>query len=137
MPDGDLVHEIKYWIQVSPFQFIFKHVKGHQDDIKSYQSLSPLAKLNVKMDKMAKSALDDITQNTEIPPFLIHSGISLRSQYGRITSNFQEEILQQYIGINAENQFMKTFRITYHQMKIIDWKNFKRFTKSNKIGSIL
>ena len=42
-PDIDVILEIKHSIKKSPFAIILKHVKGHQDKLKPFTSLSPLA----------------------------------------------------------------------------------------------
>ena len=133
IPDADIILEMKYWIKIVPLHIHFKHIRGHQDRNQSYSSLSPLAQLNIHMDKLAKSALLNLPPTpTGVSPFFLHSGVSITSPYGRITSHFKDYILQQYIGSNAEKQFMKTFHLSEADLKLIDWENFKKYMSRKK-----
>jgi hypothetical protein len=53
-PNHDILHALcTLWAQ-SPISWKFKHVRGHQDDRSSIESLDRWAKLNVEMDTKAK-----------------------------------------------------------------------------------
>ena len=135
LPNGDLIREIQYWTKVSSFHLRFQHVRGHQDNLLAFTNLSPLAKLNVKMDALAKQYFDEPINapiRSNHTPFLQRDTVSYCSQYDRITANFQELLLQQYHGSNAEQQFKKTFSLNNSTLLLIDWNSFYSFIRSKK-----
>ena len=54
-PHFDLIMAIRSSLQLSPFTWLFKHVKGHQDQHTHYNQLDRFAQLNVDMDTLAKT----------------------------------------------------------------------------------
>ena len=52
-PDWDVVESIVRTVESMEIDPVYKHVKGHQDETKSYDSLSFLSQLNVDADKYA------------------------------------------------------------------------------------
>jgi hypothetical protein len=55
----DIVSRIKYELKDSEINFVFRHISGHQDKIKSFDELDIWEQTNVKVDKFAKEALSD------------------------------------------------------------------------------
>ena len=135
IPDGDIIRELQYWVKISVFRLKFQHVRGHQDNNLPFHELSPLAKLNVCMDKLAKSyftsPINSPPQSNKTPVF-IQDKLSIKSMYDVITSRFATNIVQQHIGTNAEIQFQKTFCITHQDLLEIDWTSFKYFMRSKR-----
>ena len=54
-PHYDIITACRSELLKSPFQWRFRHVKGHQDNYRSYDLLDPFSRLNVDMDLLAKS----------------------------------------------------------------------------------
>ena len=132
-PDIDIIYEIKHTIKHSPFLIILKHVKGHQDRIKLYSELSPLSKINVKMDTHAKKYFTD--PENPIPyqqmcPFLPSGILSIRDPFHRITTKFHENIPKYAIGLDAENHLAKSMKIQPKYLSFIDWESLRRFLQS-------
>ena len=132
-PDIDLIYEIKHSMKHSQFHILLKHVKGHQDRVKLYSDLSPLSKINVKMDSFAKQLFNQ-PQNPvkyqQMCPFLPSGVVSLRDPFHRITTNFNENIPKYAIGTEAEKHLAKSMQIENKFLPFIDWDSLKRFMNS-------
>ena len=133
--ESEIIFEIQYWVKVLPFSLKFIHVRGHQDKKTDVAYLSPLAKLNIKMDEHAKKYFST-PENTPrwklITPFLIHSNISFRSKYTRISNNYNSNVLQLYTGSRAEVQLKKKLRLPDETMERVDWNNIRMFFRNKK-----
>lgn len=133
--EGEIILEIQYWVKVLPFSLQFVHVRGHQDKKDEFSTLSPLAQMNIQMDTHAKKYFTTPTNSPtwqQISPFLLHSTISFRSRYTRITNNFYSNVLQQYTGSRAEDQMQQKLNLTDKTMQLIDWENLKYFFRTKK-----
>jgi hypothetical protein len=69
-PHHDMISGIRYLISVSPLQWTFHHVRGHQDDYAAYSQLDRWARLNIDMDALAKLYWTTLTDQIDPPiPF--------------------------------------------------------------------
>ena len=71
--DMDIILHIQFLLKSTPFNIRFHHVCGHQDKHKAYSSLSTLAKLNVKMDELAKQYFSNPSNNS--PTYSLHENV--------------------------------------------------------------
>ena len=53
----DMVSTLHQLIKDSPLTWTFRHIKGHQDDMKDIHELTEWEQMNVKVDARAKSLL--------------------------------------------------------------------------------
>ena len=68
MKHGDLIRAIRcIRDELHPIQITFKHVLGHQDDTLDYYQLDRLSQLNVDVDELAQSFLDELILTTPKP----------------------------------------------------------------------
>ena len=74
----DLFQAIWSMVVQSPLTWTSEHVKGHQDSKKRHQPLTPLERLNVKMDRLAKSTWLHSFRQASVPPDIAH--ISIRGE---------------------------------------------------------
>ena len=101
-PHLDLIHSIRTMIKLSPLQWKFRHVKGHQDDF-----VGPLDRwenLNVEMDQLAKDywstengkILED--QSIRYEPWSIWStkGKFITPMRGKIYNCIHQPLLDKY-----------------------------------------
>ena len=58
--DIDVTIEFITAIRKTKLSFIVEHVKGHQDDGKTFDELDPIAKINVNMDDTAGDFIDNL-----------------------------------------------------------------------------
>ena len=60
-PSFDYLQVIQAWIKLSPLQFNFQYVKGHQTDLVRYDQLDWWGQRNEDVDQAAKKFLHDCT----------------------------------------------------------------------------
>jgi hypothetical protein len=73
MPHTDIIRVIQCLTALLPVQAAFVHVRGHQDRMTSFNSLSRLSQLNVEMDQQAKLKLRSLLA-ARAPP-LVKAGL--------------------------------------------------------------
>eukprot|EP00957_Ditylum_brightwellii_P114217 8708032-Ditylum_brightwellii.AAC.1 len=54
-PDWDIIAQIFDTLELMDIKAEFKHMKGHQDDVKNYKELELPAQLNIDVDFLAVS----------------------------------------------------------------------------------
>jgi hypothetical protein len=105
--DWDIVNEIRWNLQQQRLQSCtLKHVRGHQDRNKDYNSLSLEAQLNVEADRLARQYQDQHMDKPETTVYLLpHASAQLHLRDGTCTSHIPralrnaatEPALRQYI----------------------------------------
>ncbi len=70
-PDHDLLFAIQHKMRQSKVRWYHMHVRGNQDDKKSEQELNRLELLNIEMDKLAESTLQNMMDS---PPMFNMEG---------------------------------------------------------------
>ena len=139
--DYDLVHDLRLYIANSPLTWHWQHILGYQDQTISFGALSPLAKLNVQMDFLAKRYWS-IRHPTFTPfhvdsPFAcwtLWSGDSRYSRWSRddLYNDIMSPALQAHwrhrrnipdtisLDWTAAGEALKTQRL-YHRLMIPKW----------------
>ena len=133
--DADIINEIFIAIKQLNIPFSIFHVKGHQDDKKSYKELPRPAQLNVQADQLATIALQHQFWNKNHKPIfdpMPHCKIYLRRNEEFHCSN-ELKTLRWSKSINK----LQTYLCNRHQwerktIKAIDWEGFKRARKRTK-----
>ena len=141
-PDIDIILHIQYLLKNTPFNIRFQHVRGHQDKHKPYSSLSTLAKLNVKMDTLAKKYFTSPTNAPQYSldsAFLYGSSVSFSDPYSRISSKYRHNLIRHTTGSLAEQHMSKTLQIRESQLNLIDWDCFSKSycSMSNSMRSFI
>ena len=131
--DGDIIWTLINTIAKVPLRIRINHIKGHQDNKKSYNQLSTLAKLNVLMDAHAKRYFSEPENAPEYSihsPFLPFETVSLYDEYSRIVNKIPTNLTRMTVGYDAEVQLAATLQISFSSLQYIDWKNLLRARKS-------
>jgi hypothetical protein len=127
--DYDLVRQLQEAAEQCPFKYNHHHIKGHQDDKKTYHKLSWPAKLNVKADHQATRMKNWLEKHhpkkPQIGPRLPLAIIQLRSGEHLITAQEKKTLRWNW----PQLQFKK-YLLTKHNWKertyqAVNWTAFK------------
>jgi hypothetical protein len=127
----DLLGSIRLEIDISPVQWEFKHIHGHQDDYIMYQDLTRDEQLNVLADELAKETLKQfITMVNWRHKRPIHipyeqCTIDWTNQFGtkvRISNHLQKSLQRNIQGIRAREYWKKKKGLNNYQERQLDWK---------------
>ena len=130
-PCFHMVKRIRNEIKQSPFTWIGKKVKAHQDDDKNYEDLDSWAKANVIADKVAKNHLKRI-QNK---PRQIHhmkesEGWTVALNGSTVTSKFEKKIIAHCTETTAKQYWYKRMGIQEQAQENMDWVVFQKTNKN-------
>ena len=123
-PEWDLLSPI--WTALNKFSKIpwTRHIKGHQDQNKPYESLSLPAQLNVNVDRLATRALHEVaTPFTEVP---LHSSsrVQLMIAGTTITSHHSLHLTTTYDLPPLFEYYQTRFRWSAIVRQYVDWDLF-------------
>ena len=65
----DILSHIRYLIRISPIDWSFRHVRGHQDDHCAYSHLDRWGQRNVDMDTLSKAYWQTLAHSARPPAF--------------------------------------------------------------------
>ena len=134
--DMDVAWEIHEAMKNSQFNFIFTHVKSHQDETMNYEDLSVHAKINVQCDKFVtkyfNDSLCDCARHQLLIPHYPSQKLSIRNHFTRITSSYRSNIHRYKVGHEAEEQCAKTWKISPTSLCKIDWSNLRKEFRSHR-----
>jgi hypothetical protein len=126
----DLLGAIGTALKVSPIQWKFHHIKGHQDDVMGYNELTRDEQLNVLVDELAKRKLKQFSSTVNwryrrpINISYAQCSVDWTNQFGtrvRISSHLQKT-LQGYIqSVRAREYWNKKKSISPYYERHIDW----------------
>ena len=120
--DYDLVKAIVNLMSITKIKWVFKEVKGHQDDHVRWEDISVWEKENVRMDKLSKSMHNigrspNFTQQLFGCPWIVTApGCELS---GNITERLREAIQGGYILAH----WQRNHHITQKQTSKINWES--------------
>ena len=100
--DYDLHSALRVMISKSPIMWTCRHVAGHQDDDDGIEVLDRWAKLNIKMDSLAKAYWNDMVdlQHMHNPPIAYeYWPVCIRGQ--KVSSHLDMKIREHILG-NAQ-----------------------------------
>jgi hypothetical protein len=128
-PDHDLLFAIRHKLQQSKLRWNHTHVRGHQDDKKLEQDLNRLELLNIEMDKLAKSALKNMTDN---PPMfdVVGSPWSIWIQETKIVKDIPSSIYNKVHGPMALKYWETHGKSTSEHTQDINWGGVGRTMKA-------
>ena len=127
--DMDLILHVQYLIKHLPFRLKLQHIRGHQDKVQDYSSLSTLAKLNVQMDELAKKYFQE---PINAPAYHVHSPtlpgeiISIFDAHSKIVKSFTFNLTRHSTGLLAEDQLAKSLKIPPYRLSLLHWDIFSR-----------
>ena len=127
--DMDLILQIQRNLKNFPFRVRFQHIKGHQDKHKPYESLSTLAKMNVKMDTHAKLFFTQPTLSSEYAlrydpsPASI---VNISDPHSHIVKSFTYNLVRFSKGNAAEAQLAKALCIPQYRLNLLDWDTINK-----------
>ena len=128
----DLIQAIKEAREKSPISWTFRHVRGHQDDIKEYDDLNRWEQLNVQADTLAKERMHEETYNrhesTIYRPQHISSlkcKIGWKDRQGKeqlIASHLQKTLTKRVGSTIIRDYWIKKKKFTPYTERWVDWK---------------
>ena len=122
---------IGFWSEMiaEPFPV---HVKGHQDDSVDVENLPRLARMNVKMDSLAKFILKNSLSNREISPVASFSfGLpTVTCRDVPIESSFAKSTLHTVVTIKAREYWIAKLKLSPPAAMSLNWISFGRAFKS-------
>jgi hypothetical protein len=130
----DLIQSINSAIQVSPLQWTFLHLDGHQDDYLAFEELDRWAQLNVIVDKNAKRCLTSILHNasksgpTIYIPY-VSCTIRQRGDSGNfepISSHLASTVLKKIQNSNIKDYWKRKKNFSDTTVNLIDWEGLKK-----------
>jgi hypothetical protein len=124
--DWDIRNEIKATLRLigRPNEFI--HVKGHQDDGHTFESLPLPAQLNVEADREANAFRSAYPSHRPLVPRLEHNGAQLHIDGRTINGKYHQEIRLAKSEGPLRAHIMAKHSWTEAQMSLIDWKALTR-----------
>ena len=109
--DSDIKAEVRKIYKKHSKCISLQFVRSHQDEDKPFKSLSLASKLNVLMDKYAKSSLDPnakpCIRNKSMIPHLPSQKVSFRNDFFRLTRNTLHNLNIYRVGHNAERHIQR------------------------------
>ena len=122
---ADIISACLKLIEKIPISLIPHHVKAHQDDHKEFHKPSEWEKLNVIMDKKAKSALTQLITSkedtTEFPAHLWSIPV-IRHDTATICFNFCKNLYQSIYEKKIINYWTSHDRFSQDMHRSIDWE---------------
>jgi hypothetical protein len=131
----DLIISITKAIELSPLEWTFSHLDGHQDDHTSYEDLDRWAQLNVMVDKDAKHCLSHILQTgTRLGPKIVIpyndcvvSQLNQESdEYHPISSHLARSAMTHLQQSNIREYWAKKKNFSPQSTTTIDWAALTR-----------
>lgn len=128
----DLIISITKALELSPLNWNFHHLDGHQDDYKSFEELDRWAQLNVMVDKDAKKCLTNILRSesgsgsTLVIPYY-KCTVSMQDHptsgtYHPISSHLAQTILKNIQQSHLKDYWIKKKQFSEQTVETIDWK---------------
>ena len=126
----DIISSIHRLIDFLPINWTFRHIKAHQDDIKSYDELTRWEQLNVEADTLAKEHMKEMISEdnwmNERPTLLpmetcIITWTDSQGRSHRISSNLTK-VLNDKLGCTQLREYWKKKgKFTPYTERMIDW----------------
>jgi hypothetical protein len=120
--DWDLRNEIKETLKLIGRPNSFSHVKGHQDNGQSVESLDLPAQLNVEADREANAFRAAYPAYRPFVPRLGHNKAQLHIAGRTINGKYRHEIRLAKSEGPLRAYLMRKYSWTEAQMDLIDWK---------------
>ncbi len=134
----DILRSIQHLMRNSPITWKFRHVKGHQDDLLTYEELDRWAQLNVEADALAKDRMTEALLRVDpLPQALPYDTCKISicdnsNQSSNISSNLMKTIVHN-IGKNKIRQYWAVKKqIGERELQVIDWNSLARARKGLK-----
>ncbi len=129
---SDLLSAISALRKLLPIDLIATHVKGHQDDNKPFSALSSDEQRNIRMDELAKTALQlygntqEFTDEFTLHP---HSFPSLVCKNNLIFQEVSTSLYNVISSHNLDQYWQKKGRYSAQNASLIDWSVQQRAMK--------
>jgi hypothetical protein len=120
--DWDIRNEIKATLKLIGRPNSFSHVKGHQDNGQSVESLDLPAQLNVEADREANEFRAAYPEHRPLVPRLGHNGAQLHINGRTINGKYRHEIRLAKSEGPLPVYLMRKYSWTEAHMQLIDWK---------------
>lgn len=117
----DLLASIRNLWANSPIQWKFRYIKGHQDDVQSWDQLDRWAKLNIEMDLRAKDHIK-IAMISSRHYTLIGKPWSLWSQGEKILTGFTDTIYDLVHAEAAKEYWTRKDKLTQATIDSVNWE---------------
>ena len=132
----DLIQAIQNAKDKSPLQWKFRHIKGHQDEVKEYTDLNRWEQLNVQADIIAKERMYLETYNKtenelyrpQHVPYL-SCQIQWQDRQGRIhhiTTHLQNTLKQAIGSTTIREYWIKKRKFSSYTERWIDWDHLQK-----------
>ena len=138
----DLIQAVNEAIETSPITWTFRHVRGHQDDIREYHDLNRWEQLNVKADILAKERMHEETYGkSEGDIYRIQYTTSQKCRVGwkdrqrrehSITSHLQKTLTTDIGSTLIRDYWIKKKKFTPYTERWIDWENMHKSSNGLK-----
>ena len=122
--DFDLLQDIRGMLEESPLQWIWVHIKGHQDKHHSYESLDWRAQTNVQMDNLATAFWTECEEEDRPrlhPPSLF--GWSLWCKERKLSNWRMEQLYDLTHDEKTREYWQAKYRFPPASQPKIDWKH--------------
>ena len=128
-PCFHMVKRIRAEIAKSPFTWIGKKVKAHQDETKEYKDLTCWEKANIEADKVAKQHLVRVQNQPKQKHNPTKSeGWSVQLNDSIVTTKFEKKIISHCTDGATQQYWYKRMNIPAEAEHYVDWKNFQKTT---------
>jgi hypothetical protein len=112
------------------------HVKGHQDEVKPYDSLPLLAQLNVDADKMASRYQDEHGMSRPFALMASHTGAHLVHRSGTITSKYEERIRVLATSPPLREKIRSKYSWSETTMRMINWNAHGKVCRAHRTSKV-
>ena len=118
----------------SLFNYSLAHIHGHQDDKHKKTELSPIAKINVEMDKIAGEFIDQLNKNTDHsePLFFPTQQVTLKIGGRRIATNIIDNLVFEYNKEKIFQHYENVIKVPKEAMPFIQWRGLKFALRDRK-----
>ena len=122
----DYITSIKSILSSLPIKVTFVHVTGHADKKIPLHQLSPLERMNVQVDTLAKEHNERLRQDDELEALDLNREagpvrISCGQQLTKIKSKFRNKLYETITAIPTETYWLEKLKIDSNQRKNIEW----------------
>jgi hypothetical protein len=134
--DWDIRNEIKSTLKLIGRPNSFTHVKGHQDNGQSVESLDLPAQLNVEADREANEFRAAYPEHRPRVPRLGHNRAQLHIGGCTINGKYQQEIRLAKSEGPLRAHIMRKYSWTEAHMALIDWKSLTQALNRNRAREV-
>jgi hypothetical protein len=135
-PDWDIVEQIASFIQSSIHTITIDHVKGHQDDDKAYEELSPEAQMNVDADELAGEYIHEHFSPRPQAPMLPTTRCQLILRGTTVTSHYNTTIIRSASSTTYLSKLYEDKDWDLSTQSQLHWPTFRSLIRRNTFRNV-